>query len=72
MSRQVVKTVLFLAGVVLLISAAAFAEKAKTINVYTDSVLPSGQQLKAGKYQVTVDNASKQVTFKKNDKVVAT
>jgi hypothetical protein len=72
MSRQVTKTVLFLAGVVLFISAAAFAEKGKTVNVYTDSVLPSGQKLKAGKYQVDVNEASKQVTFKQNAKVVAT
>ena len=72
MSRQGIKNLLFLAVAVLFVSAVAFAEKAKTMNIYTDSVLPSGQQLKAGKYQVTVNNDSKQVTFKKNDKVVAT
>jgi len=53
-------------------SALAFAEKAKTINIYTDSVLPSGQELKAGKYQVDINEASNQVTFKKGEKVVAT
>ena len=72
MSRHVIKISLYLAGAVLFLSAAAFAEKAKTINIYTDSVLPSGQTLKAGKYQVNVDETSKQVTFKKGDKVVAT
>jgi hypothetical protein len=72
MSRQVIKTLLLLAGAVLFMSAVALAEKGKTINIYTDSVLPSGQQLKAGKYQVDVNEASKQVTFKKGDKVVAT
>jgi hypothetical protein len=72
MSRQVTKILLFLAGAVLLMSAFAFAEKAKTINIYTDSVLPSGQELKAGKYQVDVNETSKQVTFKQGDKVVAT
>ena len=72
MSRHVVKILLFLAGAVLFISTAALAEKAKTINIYADSVLPSGQELKAGKYQVDVNEAAKQVTFKKGDKVVAT
>lgn len=72
MSRQVMKILLFLVGAVLFMSVAAFAEKAKTINIYTDTVLPSGQELKAGKYQVDVNEASKQVTFKKNDRVVAT
>lgn len=71
MSRQVIKSVLLLAGAVLLMSAFAFAEKAKTINIYTDAVLPHGQQLKAGKYKVDVNEASKQVTFKLGDKVVA-
>lgn len=72
MSRQVIKTVLFLTGAVLFMSAIVLAEKAKTVNIYTDSVLPSGQKLKAGKYQVDVNAASKQVTFKQNAKVVAT
>jgi len=72
MSRQVMKILLFLTGAVLFMSAVALAEKAKTINIYTDSVLPSGQELKAGKYQVDVNEASKLVTFKKGDKVVAT
>jgi regulator of RNase E activity RraA len=72
MSRQVIKTMLFLAGAVLFVSAIALAEKAKIINIYTDSVLPSGQELKSGKYQVDVNAASNQVTFKKGDKVVAT
>ena len=72
MSRQVVKISLFLLGAFLLMSVSALAQKAKSINIPTDSVLPSGQQLKAGKYQVDVNEASKQVTFKQGDKVVAT
>ena len=72
MSRQAIKTLLFLVVAVLFMSAVALAEKARTINIYTDTVLPSGQELKAGKYQVDVNEASKQVTFKKGDKVVAT
>ena len=72
MSRQVIKISLFVAGAVLFMSTVALAQKAKTINITSDSVLPSGQTLKAGKYQVEVNDASKQVTFKKDDKVVAT
>ena len=72
MSRQGTKVLLFTAGAILLLSAVALAEQPRTINIYTDSVLPSGQQLKAGKYQVDVNEASQQVTFKKGDKVVAT
>jgi hypothetical protein len=72
MSRQVIRPLLFLAGAVLFMSAIALAQKPKTINIYTDAVLPGGQQLKAGRYQVDVNEASKQVTFKKGEKVVAT
>lgn len=72
MSRQVIKISLYLAGALLFISTIALAEKAKTINITADSVLPSGQTLKAGKYQVDVNATSKQVTFKQGDKVVAT
>jgi len=72
MSRQFIKISLFLAGAILLVAATALAEKAKTINIPTDAVLPSGQQLKAGKYQVDVNETSQRVTFKQGDKVVAT
>jgi hypothetical protein len=72
MSRQGTKVLLFLAAAVLLISAVALAKKPKTITIYSDSVLPSGQQLKAGEYQIDVNEASKVVTFKQDDKVVAT
>lgn len=72
MSRKASKSALSLAGAVLLMSAVASAEKAKTISIYEDSVLPSGQELKAGKYQVDVNEASKQVNFKKGGKVIAT
>jgi len=72
MSRQVIKTFLSLGAAVLFISAIALAEKPKMINIYTDTVLPSGQVLKAGRYQVGVNETSKQVTFTKGDKIVAT
>ncbi len=72
MSRQGTRVLLFLAVAMLFLAVAALAEQPKTISIYTDAVLPSGQQIKAGKYQVEVNTASHQVTFKKGDKVVAT
>jgi hypothetical protein len=72
MLRQFTKVLLFLAGAVLFVSAVALAEKPKTIKIYSDSVLPSGQELKAGEYQVDVNETSKEVTFKRGNKVVAT
>jgi len=71
MRRQIIRTFLFLAGALLFFAAAALAEKPKSIFLYTDSVLPSGQQLKAGNYQVDVNVTSKQVTFMQGHKVVA-
>ena len=71
MRRQIIRTFLFLAGAVLFFAVAALAEKSKSIFIYTDSVLPSGQELKAGNYQVQVDATSKQVTFMQGRKVVA-
>lgn len=72
MSRQVTRVLIFLAGAMFFIAAAALAEKTKTISIYTDSVLPSGQTLKAGKYQVAINETSKEIKFIKADKVVAT
>ncbi len=72
MSRQSLKVLFLLAGAVLFLSSIALAKKNKTITIFSDSVLPSGQALKAGEYQVDVNEASKQVTFKQDDKVVAT
>jgi len=66
------QSLVVLVGAVLFISAVALAEKPKTITIYSDSVLPSGQELKAGEYQVNVNETSKEVTFKKGNKVVAT
>jgi len=72
MSRYGVKKFLFLTVAVLFTATMALAEHAKTVNIYADAVLPGGQQLKAGRYQVTVDAASQQVTLKLGDKMVAT
>ena len=72
MSRQSMKVLFFLVGAMLLLCAVALAKKPKTINIYSDSVLPSGQALKAGEYQIDVNEESKLVTFRKDDKVIAT
>jgi len=71
MSRHALKTFLYWALTVLFTASIAFAQKAKTIDIYTDSVLPNGKELKAGKYQVVVDETAKQVKFMKGKKVVA-
>lgn len=56
----------------ILVAAPALAEKAKTIDIYADVVLPNGQELKAGKCQVVLDESGKQVAFMKRNKAVAT
>lgn len=71
MSRHALKTFLYWAVTVLFTASIAFAQKAKTIDIYTDAVLPNGKELKAGKYQVVVDETAKQVKFMKGNKVVA-
>jgi cytochrome c-type biogenesis protein CcmE len=71
MARNYMRTVLSLVGAILVFSALAVAEKAQTIDVYTDAVLPDGQELKAGKYQVVVGEAEKEVQFLQGKKVVA-
>ena len=72
MSRHVIKMTLYLGAAILLTTALAMAQKAKTIEIYTDAVLPNGQELKAGKYNVAVDESAKQVTFMQGKKTVAT
>jgi len=71
MSRHALKKLLYLAVTVLFTASLALAQKGKTIDVYTNAVLPNGQELKAGKYQVVVDENAKQVKFMKGNKVVA-
>ena len=71
MSKQA-RMFVCLAVAMLFATAVALAQKPKTLNIYSDAVLPSGQELKAGKYQVAVDETSKQVSFTQNKKVVAT
>lgn len=72
MSRRALYLLFFTGVAVLFAAALALAQKPKTINIYTDAVLPNGQHLKAGTYQVAVDESAKEVTFMKGKKVVAT
>ncbi len=72
MSRRVITMAFYLGAAVLLTAALAMAEKAKTIEIYTDAVLPNGQELKAGRYAVAVDEPAKKVTFMQGNKTVAT
>ena len=72
MSKKVIRIFLYMVVAVLFTAALGMAQKAKSLSIYSDSVLPNGQELKAGKYQVAVDDASKQVEFKQGKKVVAT
>jgi hypothetical protein len=65
------KTMASTAAAILFIAALAMAERARTMDVYTDAVLPDGQELKAGKYQVMVDEGEKEVQFLQAKKVVA-
>ena len=65
------KKIMSTAAAFLLVAALAIAEKARTIDVYADAVLPDGQELKAGKYQVIVDEGEKEVQFLQAKKVVA-
>jgi len=71
MSRHALKTLLYWTVTVLFTASIAFAQNGKTIELYTNSVLPNGKELKAGKYQVVVDESAKQVKFMKGHKVVA-
>jgi hypothetical protein len=52
-------------------AAIALAGKEKAIMVYYDTVLPSGQSLKAGSYAIHVDEAAHKVQFLQKGKVIA-
>jgi hypothetical protein len=71
MSRGTVRTFLYLAVMVLFVASFAMAATGKTVSVYTDAVLPNGQQLKAGHYKVVVDDSANKVKFMKGKEVVA-
>ncbi len=71
MSRNATRAVLSLGAAIVFSAALAMAEKGKTIDIYTDAVLPDEQELKAGKYQVVVGEGEKEVQFLKGKTVVA-
>lgn len=71
MPRNFMRIVLTLGVTILFFSALAMAGKGRTVDIYTDAVLPDGQELKAGKYQVIVGEAEKEVQFLHGNKVVA-
>ena len=71
MTKSILRTAVMLAGVIFISSVIALAEKAKTVAVHYDSVLPNGQTLKAGEYTVNVDESVHKVQFLQKGKVVA-
>ena len=71
MTKNVLKTLVALAAAILVCSVIALADKAKTVTVHYDSILPNGQTLKAGDYAVHVDEAAHKIQFMQKDKVVA-
>ena len=71
MTKNVLKSVVMLAGAILFCSIIALAEKVPTVNVHYDSILPNGQTLKAGDYTVKVDESVHKVKFLQEGKVVA-
>ena len=71
MVKVVSKVLILLVAAFLSAAALANAAKAPTIDVYADAILPDGQELKAGKYQVVVSEGENEVQFLKSGKVVA-
>ena len=71
MLPRIVKTGLLLGVVTLFFTALSFAAT-RTIRVAQDVVLPGGQTLKAGTYEVVVNEKLDQVQFLQDSKVVAT
>ena len=70
MTKGILKSMVALVGAIFICSSIAFA-KAKTVTVAYDTVLPNGQTLKAGDYQVHVDEIAHKVKFMQKDEVVA-
>jgi hypothetical protein len=65
------KTLVSTIAAVLLVAALAMAEKGRTVDIYTNAILPDGQELKAGKYQVVVSADEREMQFLQSNKVVA-
>jgi hypothetical protein len=71
MVMRAFKSFFALAVIVLFAAALALADRGKSVDIYTDAVLPNGQELKAGKYTVVLDESATKVVFKQGKKVVA-
>ena len=71
MSSKFTKMFIAAAGVILFSAVVALADKGKTVTMYYDTVLPNGQELKAGDYVVHMGEADHAVQFLQNKKVVA-
>lgn len=71
MLPKIIKSGLLLGVVTLVFASISFAA-ARTIQVRQDVILPGGQTLKAGTYEVVVNEKLDQVQFLMNSKVIAT
>ena len=71
MIKNVIKWTIALSVAFVLSAAVAMAAKGKHISIYTDSVLPDGQVLKAGSYTVQMNEKADAVEFLQQGKVVA-
>jgi hypothetical protein len=71
MRSKFMKMFIAAVGVFLIGAAVAIADQGKTVTMYYDTVLPNGQELKAGDYVVYMGEADHKVQFMQNKKVVA-
>ncbi|TAM82618.1 MAG: hypothetical protein EPN47_08150 [Acidobacteria bacterium] len=71
MLPRIVRTGLLLAFAIVFFTAPSFSAM-RTIRINQDVLLPGGQTLKAGTYEVVVNEKLDQVQFLKNSKVVVT
>lgn len=71
MSRNFVKTLIALGAAIFFSVAIALADKGKTVSIFYDTILPNGQELKAGDYAVHMSETAKEVQFIQKGKVIA-
>lgn len=71
MVMRAFKLISALAVIILFTAALGLADKGKSVDIFTNAVLPNGQELKAGRYTVVVDESATKVVFKQGNKVVA-
>lgn len=71
MSSKPVKTFIALVGAIFFSAAIVLADKGKSVTVYYDTVLPNGQELKAGGYVIHMSKTNDAVQFVQKGKVIA-